>query len=309
MTASVDVARTNARTKRAASTACTLTGAREGASNLVVVSLESRISSWFEQISEIGPDSTDARRDVELVLTKLDDGQVRVAELEASGSVVVHEWVKQAILLLFRVRGLEVSDAGPFEFYDKLELKTDYARRGVRVVPGASARRGSFLSPGVVLMPSYVNVGAWVGPDTLVDTWATVGSCAQVGARVHLSGGVGLGGVLEPVNAVPVVIEDDAFVGSRSMIIEGARVGRGAVVGAGTVLSASIPVIDAETGAEISRGHVPDYCVAVAATRLREYPGGAFGLPCVLVIRRLREGERHDKAQLNAVLREHGVTT
>jgi 2,3,4,5-tetrahydropyridine-2,6-dicarboxylate N-succinyltransferase len=273
------------------------------------VTLKSRIAKWYEAIGDIGPDDTEARRDVELVITKLDDGQVRVAEVDDAGLVIVHEWVKQAILLLFRVRGLEPSGSDPFEFYDKLELKTDYARRGVRVVPGASARRGSFLSPGVVMMPSYVNIGAWVGPDTMVDTWATVGSCAQVGARVHLSGGVGLGGVLEPVNAVPVVIEDDAFVGSRSMIIEGARVGKGAVIGAGTILSASIPVIDAETGDEISRGHVPDYCVAVTASRRREYPGGEFGLPCVLVVRRLSEGERHNKTQLNAALREHGVTT
>lgn len=273
------------------------------------MSLETRIASWFDQIDDLGPDAREARRDVELAITKLDDGQIRVAEIESTGDVVVHEWVKQAILLLFRVRGLERSGAEPFEYYDKLDLKTDYARRGVRVVPGASARRGSFLSPGVVLMPSYVNVGAWVGADTMVDTWATVGSCAQVGARVHLSGGVGLGGVLEPVNAVPVVIEDDAFVGSRSIIIEGARVGRGAVVGAGTILSASIPVIDAETGDEIARGRIPDYCVAVSATRSREYAGGTFGLPCVLVIRRLTEGERHNRTQLNAVLRDAGVAT
>jgi 2,3,4,5-tetrahydropyridine-2,6-dicarboxylate N-succinyltransferase len=273
------------------------------------VALEDRIARWFAESDTLGPTSAEARRDVELAITKLDDGQIRVAEIGTDGEIVVHEWVRQAILLLFRVRGLEPCESGPFEFYDKLELKTDYARRGVRVVPGASARRGSYLSPGVILMPSYVNVGAWVGPDTLVDTWATVGSCAQVGARVHLSGGVGLGGVLEPVNALPVIIEDDAFVGSRSMIIEGARVGRGAVVGAGTILSASVPVIDAETGEELSRGRVPDYCVAVAAQRRRQYPGGEFSLPCVLVVRRLSEGERHDKAQLNVVLRDHGVTT
>ena len=165
-----------------------------------------------------------------------------------SGEVVVHEWVKQAILLLFRLRGLEKFEVGPFEYLDKLELKRDYERRGVRVVPGASARRGSFLSPGVILMPSYVNIGAWVGPNTMVDTWATVGSCAQIGANVHLAGGVGIGGVLEPANAVPVVIEDDAFIGSRCMVVEGARVGRGSVLGAGTILNPSIPVIDAADG-------------------------------------------------------------
>ncbi len=270
--------------------------------------LETRIGRWFEEIGSMTPANLEARRDVELVLTKLDDGQVRVAEVR-DGEVVVHEWVRQAILLLFRLRGLERVEVGPFEYLDKLELKHDYERRGVRVVPGASARRGSYLAPGVVLMPSYVNVGAWVGENTMVDTWATVGSCAQIGANVHLAGGVGVGGVLEPANAVPVVIEDDAMIFSRCMVVEGARVGRGSVLGAGSLLNPSIPVIDAETGEEVSRGHVPDYCVAIAASRRREFPGGEFFLPCVLIIRRLEEGERHDKARLNAILRDHGVAT
>lgn len=273
-----------------------------------MTTLETRIEKWFEHIGELTPTSVEARRDVELAITKLDDGQIRVAEV-IDGDVVVHEWVRQAILLLFRVRGLEKSEVGPFEYLDKLDLKHDYERRGVRVVPGASARRGSFLSPGVILMPSYVNIGAWVGENTMVDTWATVGSCAQIGANVHLSGGVGIGGVLEPANAVPVVIEDDAFIGSRCMVVEGARVGRGAVLGAGTILNPSIPVIDAATGEEISRGYVPDYCVAVSANRRREFAGGEFFLPCVLVLRRMQEGERHDKVALNALLREHGVAT
>jgi len=271
--------------------------------------LEARIRHWYEQIGDLTPDHLEARRDVELVITKLDDGQLRVAEVNEAGDVIVHDWVKLAILMLFRLRGMETTEAGPMEFHDKLELKTDYARRGVRVVPGASARRGSFLSPGVIMMPSYVNIGAWVGPGTMVDTWATVGSCAQIGANVHLAGGVGIGGVLEPANAVPVVIEDGAFIGSRCMVVEGARVGKGSVLGAGTILNPSIPVIDAETGEEISRGHVPDYCVAVSASRRREYPGGEFFLPCVLIIKRLSEGERHDKVALNAVLREAGVAT
>jgi 2,3,4,5-tetrahydropyridine-2-carboxylate N-succinyltransferase len=271
--------------------------------------LETRIGQWFGQIADITPENVEARRDVELVITKLDDGQLRVAEIATSGVVVVHEWVRQAILLLFRVRGMERMEIGPFEYVDKLDLKHDYERRGVRVVPGASARRGSFLSPGVIMMPSYVNIGAWVGPNTMVDTWATVGSCAQIGANVHLSGGVGIGGVLEPANAVPVVIEDDAFIGSRCMIVEGARVGRGSILGAGTILNPSIPVIDAVTGEEISRGYVPDYCVAVSASRRREYPGGEFFLPCVLIIKRMEEGERHNKVALNAILRDHGVST
>ena len=271
--------------------------------------LEQRINNWFDDIASLTPDNVEARRDVELVIAQLDDGLVRVAEIEDSGAVVVYEWVKRAILMLFRLRGLEKFEVGPFEYVDKLDLKTDFQRRGVRVVPGASARRGSFLSPGVILMPSYVNIGAWVGANTMVDTWATVGSCAQIGANVHLSGGVGIGGVLEPPNAVPVVIEDDAFIGSRSMIVDGARVGRGAVLGAGTILNPSIPVIDAETGEEISRGYVPDYCVAVNASRRREYPGGEFFLPCVLVVRRMDEGERHNKTALNSLLRDHGIAT
>jgi len=272
-------------------------------------SLESNIEKWYSQIGDMTPQNLEARRDVELVIAKLDDGQLRVAQINDKNEVVVNEWVKKAILLLFRLRGLEKADVGPFEFLDKLELKTDYERRGVRVVPGASARRGSFLSPGVILMPSYVNIGAWVGPGTMVDTWATVGSCAQIGSNVHLAGGVGIGGVLEPANAVPVVIEDDAFIGSRCMVVEGARVGKGSVLGAGTILNPSIPVIDAQTGEEVSRGYVPDYCVAVSANRKREYPGGEFYLPCVLIIKRMSEGERHNKAALNDILRDHGVAT
>jgi 2,3,4,5-tetrahydropyridine-2-carboxylate N-succinyltransferase len=271
--------------------------------------LEERINTWFEDISAMSPDNHEARRDVELAITKLDDGQVRVAEVAANGEVVVHEWLKKAIMLLFRLRGMEKVESGPFEYLDKLELKHDFERRGVRVVPGAVARRGSFLSPGVILMPSFVNIGAWVGPGTMVDTWVTVGSCAQIGADVHLAGGVGIGGVLEPANAVPVVIEDGAFIGSRCMIVDGARVGKGSVLGAGAILNPSIPVIDAETGEEVSRGHVPDYCVAVTASRRREYPGGEFYLPCVLIIKRLSEGESHNKVALNALLRDHGVAT
>ena len=274
-----------------------------------VSDLETRINEWYDHVTEMTPENVEARRDVELVITKLDDGQVRVAEIGSTGQVVVHEWVRKAILLLFRLRGLEKAEVGPFEYLDRLELKRDYERRGVRVVPGASARRGSFLSRGVIMMPSYVNIGAWVGENTMVDTWATVGSCAQIGANVHLSGGVGIGGVLEPANALPVVIEDDAFIGSRCIVTEGARVGRGSVLGVGTALGPTIPVIDAATGEEVSRGYVPDYCVAVSANRKRVFDGGEFYLPCVLIIRRLNEGERHNKTALNDILREHGVAT
>ena len=259
-------------------------------------------------------DDPDLDRDRELVdavtavVDDLDSGRLRVAELR-DGTPVVHEWVKLAILLLFRLRGMKTTELGPFEYRDKIPLKRGYEAAGVRVVPGASARWGAHLAPGVVLMPSYVNIGAHVGTGTMVDTWATVGSCAQIGARVHLSGGVGIGGVLEPPQAAPVFVGDDTVIGSRCIVAEGARVGQGVVLGAGCVLTGSIPVIDAETGVELGRGVVPDWCVAVSATRPRRFPGGEFGLPCVLVVKRLEPGERHDKARLNAILRERGVAT
>jgi len=272
--------------------------------------LDKTIDELWDRVDTLSPADTDALAAVDEAVDLLDSGAARVAEVDpASGEVVVHEWLKKAIFLVFRLHGIATIEAGPFEYADKLPLKKDFAAARVRVVPGASARWGSYLAPGVILMPSYVNIGARVGEDTLVDTWATVGSCAQIGARVHLSGGVGIGGVLEPPSAVPVVVEDDAFIGSRSMLVEGARVGEGAVLGAGTVLSSSIPVIDAETGVELSRGVVPAWSVTVPASRRREFGGGEFFLPCVLVLKTMSEGERHDKAQLNAVLREHGVTT
>jgi len=274
----------------------------------VSAALESKIEELWGRAQELSPSDGDARAVVEEVIDLLDRGEARVAEVDpSSGQVVVHEWLKKAILLIFKLREVKTMELGPFEYADRLPLKHEFAEAGVRVVPGASARWGSHLGRGVVLMPSYVNIGAWVGEGTMVDTWATVGSCAQIGARVHLSGGVGIGGVLEPPNAVPVVIEDDAMVGSRCMVTQGARVGQGAVLGEGTILNPSIPVIDAETGEEISRGVVPAWSVAITASRKRSYPGGDFYLPCVLVIKHLTEGQRHDKAQLNAVLREHGV--
>jgi len=270
--------------------------------------LAARVEELWDRRSELAVGDGDALPVVREAIDLLDRGKARVAEVGEDGEVVVHQWLKEAILLLFKLSYMETIELGPFEFADKIPLKHAFEAAGVRVVPGASARWGSFLERGVVMMPSYVNIGARVGANTMVDTWATVGSCAQIGANVHLSGGVGIGGVLEPPQAAPVVIEDDAMIGSRSMIVEGARVGRGAFVGAGTILAKSMPVIDAETGEELSRGVVPPWCVAVTASRRRQFPGGEFGLPCVLVIKRLNEGERHDKAQLNAVLREHGAT-
>jgi 2,3,4,5-tetrahydropyridine-2,6-dicarboxylate N-succinyltransferase len=275
--------------------------------SLGMADLQARIEALWERAAELSPADSEANATVTEAIDLLDRGEARVAEVGPDGTVV-HEWLKKAILLLFRLRSMATIEAGPFEFADKLPLKHDFAASGVRVVPGGSARWGSYLAPGVILMPSYVNIGARVGEGTMVDTWATVGSCAQIGARVHLSGGVGIGGVLEPPNATPVIVEDDAFIGSRCMVTEGAQVGQGAVLGSGTILNPSIPVIDADTGVELSRGVVPAWSVAVSASRRREYPGGEFFLPCVLVIKRLEDGERHDKAQLNAVLREHGVS-
>ena len=247
-----------------------------------------------------------ARAIVGRVIEELDNGQIRVAEV-VNDEVVVHQWVKHAILLYFKVQQMTKYTTAPFEYLDKIPLKDDFASSKVRVVPGAIARRGSFLAPGVTLMPSYVNIGAYVGADTMVDTWATVGSCAQSGERVHLSGGVGIGGVLEPPQAAPVIIEDDAFIGSRSIIVEGARVRKGAKLGAGVILTSSTPVIDSKSGKEVSRGDIPAGAVCIMATREKKFDGGTFGLPCVLILRYLAEGEVHDKLLLNDILREHGV--
>jgi 2,3,4,5-tetrahydropyridine-2-carboxylate N-succinyltransferase len=249
-----------------------------------------------------------AREVVRTTIDLLDRGAARVAEV-VDDEVVVHQWLKYAVLLLFRLSKMETIELGPFEYADKVPLKRDYQQARVRAVPGASARWGSYLAPGVVLMPSYVNIGAYVGADTMVDTWATVGSCAQIGARVHLSGGVGIGGVLEPPQAAPVIVGDDVTIGSRCMVTQGARVGEGSVLGEGVILNPGIPVIDSQTGEEVSRGVVPPWCIVVQASRRKEFPGGEFGLPCALILRRLEPGERHDKAKLNDILRDHGVAT
>lgn len=269
--------------------------------------LEKQIEELWATRTSVDPGNTEARKIVNRAIELLDCGEERVAEIDPSGNVKVNEWLKHAILMLFRFSDMVTTELPPFEFVDRIPLKSGYSEQGVRVVPGASARWGSYLESGVTLMPSYVNIGARVGSGTMVDTWATVGSCAQIGRRVHLSGGVGIGGVLEPVQACPVMIEDEAFIGSRAMITEGARVGEGALVAAGVILNPSIPVIDSQSGEEISRGYIPPWSVAISATRTREFAGGSFGLPCVLIIKRLNEGERHDKAQINDLLRDHGI--
>ncbi len=243
---------------------------------------------------------------VDETIRLLDEGVVRVAVPAEAGWVAL-EWVKKAILLYFRLRQSETVELGPFTYHDKVPLKRNVAELGVRVVPPAVARYGSFLSEGVVLMPSYVNIGAWVGPRTMVDTWATVGSCAQIGADVHLSGGVGIGGVLEPPQATPVVIEDGAFVGSRCIVVEGVHVGAEAVLGANVVLTASTPIIDV-TGPEPveHRGHVPPRSVVVPGTRPKEFPAGTYQLPAALIIGQ-RSAATDLKVSLNDALRSYGV--
>ncbi|HST16198.1 MAG TPA: 2,3,4,5-tetrahydropyridine-2,6-dicarboxylate N-succinyltransferase [Gaiellaceae bacterium] len=241
-------------------------------------------------------------------IAALDRGEVRVAEPDGDDWRVNAD-VQSAILDYFRSRQMEPREVGPFEYHDKIPLKSGYDELGVRVVPPAVARYGSFLSRGVVLMPSYVNIGAWVGPNTMVDTWATVGSGAQIGADVHLAGGVGIGGVLEPPGASPVIVEDGAFLGSRSIVVEGVRIGAGAVLAPNVTLTASVPIIDV-TGAEPIeyRGHVPPRSVVVPGTRPKEFPAGTYHLACALIIGRRNESTDL-KTSLNDALREYGIGT
>jgi 2,3,4,5-tetrahydropyridine-2,6-dicarboxylate N-succinyltransferase len=247
----------------------------------------------------------DAAR-VEELVAQLDRGEIRVAE-RVDGEWVVNEEAKQAILDFFRLRQVEPIEVGPFEYLDKIPLKHDYAEAGVRVVPPAVARYGSFLSRDVVMMPSFVNIGAWVGPRTMIDTWATVGSCAQVGADVHLAGGVGIGGVLEPVNARPVIIEDGVFVGSRAAVTEGVIVGERAVLGPHVSLTASVPIIDVTGSDPVEyRGFVPPGAVVVPGSRPREFPAGTYQLQCALIIG-WRSETTDLKLSLNETLREYGV--
>ena len=238
----------------------------------------------------------------------LDRGEVRVAEPDGDDWRVNVD-VQAAILDYFRERQMEPSEVGPFAYHDKIPLKSGYAELGVRVVPPASARFGAFLSRGVVLMPSYVNIGAWVGPNTMVATWATVGSGAQIGANVHLAGGVGIGGVLEPPGARPVIVEDGAFLGSRCIVVEGVRIGREAVLAPNVTLTASVPIIDV-TGPEPveHRGYVPPRSIVVPGTRPKDFPAGTYHLACALIIGQRRESTDL-KTSLNDALREHGIGT
>ena len=247
------------------------------------------------------------REAIETVIEQLDKGLLRVAEPEGD-SWKVNEWIKKAVILYFPLRQMEILEAGPLEFHDKIPLKHGYAAQGVRVVPHAVARYGSYLSPGVILMPSYVNIGAYVDEGTLVDTWATVGSCAQIGKQVHLSGGVGIGGVLEPVQAAPVIIEDNVFIGSRCIVVEGARVCREAVLGANVVITGSTRILDVSGSKPVEyKGFIPPRSVVIPGALSKRFPAGEYHVPCALIIGQ-RKASTDLKTALNDALREFNVS-
>jgi 2,3,4,5-tetrahydropyridine-2-carboxylate N-succinyltransferase len=245
---------------------------------------------------------------IKTVIDELDRGVRRVAEPDGNGNWIVNEWIKKAVILYFPLKKMVVMEAGPFEYYDKMALKKGYEQLGVRVVPPAAARYGAYISKGVILMPSYVNIGAYIDEGTMVDTWATVGSCAQIGKNVHLSGGVGIGGVLEPVQASPVIIEDGAFIGSRCIIVEGARVGKEAVLGSNVTITSSSKIIDV-TGSEPVeyKGYVPPRSVVIPGSYTKKFPAGDFQVACALIIGKRKESTDL-KTSLNEALRENNVS-
>ena len=277
---------------------------------LIMTDLKETIeASWLDRSLLQGWETKKAIREV---IELLDTGKIRVAELlpaEAGvdGVWITHEWIKKAISLYFPIQEMKTIEVGPFEYHDKIPLKTGYAEKGVRVVPQAIARYGSFIEKGAILMPSYVNIGAWVGSGTMVDTWATVGSCAQIGRNVHLAGGVGIGGVLEPPQATPTIIEDECFIGSRCIVVEGVHVGREAVLGANVVLTQSTHIIDV-TGSEpiIYKGKVPPRSVVIPGTYTRKFPAGEYQVACALIIGQ-RQESTDKKVSLNEALREYAV--
>jgi len=247
------------------------------------------------------------QKNIELVIEQLDQGKLRVAEPTNTGEWQVNDWVKKAVILYFPIRQMSTMEIGPFEFHDKMKLKKGYAEKGVRVVPHAIARYGSYLASGVILMPSYVNIGAFVDSGTMVDTWATVGSCAQIGKNVHLSGGVGIGGVLEPVQAAPVIIEDDCFIGSRCIVVEGAHIGKEAVLGAGVTITGSTRILDVTQENVIEhRGFVPSRSVVIPGSYTKNFPAGDYQVPCALIIGRRKEST-DKKTSLNQALRDNQV--
>jgi 2,3,4,5-tetrahydropyridine-2-carboxylate N-succinyltransferase len=243
---------------------------------------------------------------IRVVIDKLDKGVLRVAE-KINGKWIVNDWIKKAIIMYFPIQKMETIELGPLEFHDKIKLKSNYAKLKVRVVPHAIARYGAFLQEGVIMMPSYVNIGAYVDAGTMVDTWATVGSCAQIGKNVHLSGGVGIGGVLEPIQASPVIIEDDVFIGSRSIVVEGIRIEKEAVIGANVVLTASTKIIDVSNKIPVEiKGCIPSRSVVIPGTIQKKFPAGEYGVPCALIIGKRKEST-DKKTSLNDALRTYNV--
>jgi 2,3,4,5-tetrahydropyridine-2-carboxylate N-succinyltransferase len=272
--------------------------------NFKIILMRAIIEAAWEDRSLLEQEET--QNAIRSIIKQLDEGDLRVAEPTTDGWQV-NEWVKKAVVLYFPIQKMETFHAGPMEFHDKMPLKKDYAAKGIRVVPHAVARQGAYIAPGVILMPSYVNIGAYVDSGTMVDTWATVGSCAQIGKNVHLSGGVGIGGVLEPLQAAPVIIEDDAFVGSRCIVVEGIRVEREAVLGANVVLTASTKIIDVSGDEPIEyKGVVPARSVVIPGTYAKQFPAGEYQVPCALIIGKRKEST-NKKTSLNDALREHNL--
>ena len=268
------------------------------------MNLEKKIDAIWEDRSLLS--SVESRTAIEEVLNMLDRGELRVAEPTTDGWQV-NQWVKKAVVLYFPIKEMETIEIGPFEFHDKIPLKKNYAKMGVRVVPHAIARHGSFLESGVIMMPSYVNIGAWVGSGTMVDTWATVGSCAQIGRNVHLSGGVGIGGVLEPLQASPTIIEDNCFIGSRCIVVEGVRVESEAVLGANVVLTKSTHIIDVTGNDPVThRGVVPKRSVVIPGTYTKAFPAGDYQVACALIIGTRKEST-DKKVSLNDALRDYSL--
>ena len=267
----------------------------------------------YKEIIEKAWEQRELLNDIEVqqairtLIEDLDKGTIRVAE-PIEGGWQVNEWVKKGVILYFPIQKMKTLEAGPMEFYDKMELKRNYEQLGVRVVPHAVARYGAYLAKGVILMPSYVNIGAYVDSGTMVDTWATVGSCAQIGKNVHLSGGVGIGGVLEPVQAAPVIIEDNCFIGSRCIVVEGVRVGKEAVLGAGVTITQSTKIIDVTGDKPIEyKGYVPERSVVIPGSYTKQFPAGEYQVPCALIIGE-RSASTDLKTSLNSALRDHGVS-
>ena len=271
----------------------------------MIENLKNIIEEAWENRSLLKTEETQAA--ICTVIEELDQGKLRVAEIK-NNDWIVNSWIKKAVILYFPIRKMETLEAGPMEFHDKMKLKKNYAKNGIRIVPNAVARYGAYLSKGVIMMPSYVNIGAYVGVNTMIDTWATIGSCAQIGNNVHISGGVGIGGVLEPIQGSPVIIENEAFIGSRCIIVEGVRIGKEAVIGANVTLTASTKIIDVTKDKPIQhKGFVPDQSVVIPGTYNKTFASGNYGVPCALIIGKRKEST-NKKTSLNNVLREFNVS-